>query len=67
MRREQKNRRCKIIDAEKEAHLITLACSETPMGKAKWTLQMLADKMVELKYVEQVSKETIRQTLKKMN
>ena len=66
-RREQKNRRRKIIDGEKEAHLIALACSETPMGKAKWTMQMLADKMVELKYVQQVSKETIRQTLKKMN
>jgi transposase len=66
-RREPKNRRHKIIDGEKEAHLIALACSETPMGKAKWTLQMLAEQMVELKYVEQVSKETIRQTLKKTN
>ena len=66
-RREQKNRRSKVIDGEKEAHLIALACSQTPMGKSQWTLQMLADKMVELKYVETVSKETIRQTLKKMN
>ncbi len=66
-RREQKNRRAKIIDGEKEAYLIALACSETPMGQAKWTLQMLAAQMVELKYVEKVSKETIRQTLKKTN
>ena len=66
-RKEQKNRRPKIIDGEKEAYLIAIACSETPMGQAKWTLQMLADKMVELKYVEKVSRETIRKTLKKMN
>ena len=66
-RKKQKNRRPKIIDGEKEAYLIAIACSETPTGEAKWTLQMLADKMVELKYVEKVSRETIRQTLKKMN
>ena len=66
-RREQKKRRSKIIDGEKEAYLIALACSQTPAGKSNWTLQMLADKMVELNYVEQVSTETIRQTLKKTN
>ncbi len=57
----------KIIDGEKEAYLIAIACSETPTGRAKWTLQMLADKMVELEYVEKISRETIRKTLKKMN
>ena len=61
-RREQKNRRSKIIDGEKEAYLIAIACSETPTGQAKWTLQMLSDKMVELQYVEKVSRETIRKT-----
>lgn len=66
-RREQKNRRSPIIDGEKEAYLISLACSKTAVGKSRWTLQMLADKMVELKVVEQVSIETIRQTLKKTN
>jgi transposase len=66
-RQEQKNRRPKIIDGEKEAYLIALACGETPTGKGNWTLRMLADKMVELEYVEQVSTETIRQTLKKTN
>lgn len=66
-RREQKKRRPKIIDGEKEAYLIAIACSKTPTGKGNWTLQMLADKMVELKYVEQVSTETIRQSLKKTN
>ena len=66
-RREQKNRRSRIIDGEKEAYLIAIACSQTPAGKSHWTLQMLADKMVELKVVEKVSTETIRQTLKKTN
>jgi hypothetical protein len=66
-RREQKKRRQRIIDGEKEAYLIAIACSETPVGKSNWTLQMLADKMVELKVVEQVSTETVRQTLKKTN
>ena len=66
-RREQKKRRSRIIDGEKEAYLIAIACSETPVGKSHWTLQMLADKMVELKVVEKVSTETIRQTLKKTN
>ena len=66
-RREQKKRRQKIIDGEKEAYLIAIACSETPAGKSNWTLQMLSEKMVELNYVEQVSTETIRKTLKKTN
>ncbi len=66
-RRKQQKRRSKIIDGEKEAYQIAIACSKTPTGKSHWTLKMLADKMVELNYVEQVSTETIRQTLKKMN
>ncbi|BAG01203.1 transposase [Microcystis aeruginosa NIES-843] len=66
-RKKQEHRRAKIIDGEKEADLIAIACSETPTGRAKWTLQMLADKMVELEYVEKISRETIRKTLKKMN
>jgi transposase len=66
-RKKQPNRRVKILDGEKEAYLISIACSETPMGKAKWTLQMLADKMIELQYVENISRETIRKTLKKTN
>ena len=66
-RKKQQNRRAKIIDGEKEAYLIAIACSETPKGQAKWTLQMLADKMIELEYVEKVSPETIRKTLKKTN
>ncbi|NDV97518.1 IS630 family transposase, partial [Dysgonomonas sp. 521] len=52
-------------DGDFEAHLIALSCSEAPEGYARWSLRLLADKMVELKYVENVSHETIRQTFKK--
>lgn len=56
-----------IIDGEIEAKLVTLCCSDPPDGYAKWSLRLLADKMVELKYVDSVSYETIRRTLKKTN
>ena len=52
-------------DGDFEAHLIALSCSEAPKGYARWSLRLLADKMVELKYVESVSHETVRQKLKK--
>ena len=52
-------------DGDFEAHLIALSCSDTPQGYARWTLRLLADKMVELKYVDSISHETVRQTLKK--
>ena len=55
------------ITGDEEAHLIALFCSQAPEGYARWTLRMLADKMVELDIVDAVSHETIRQTLKKMN
>lgn len=53
------------IDGDFEAHLIALSCSEAPKGYARWSLRLLADKMVELNYVDAVSHETVRQTLKK--
>jgi transposase len=53
------------LDGEQEAHLIALACSEPPEGRVRWTLQLLADKMVELEYVDSLSDETVRRTLKK--
>ena len=53
------------IDGETEAHLITIACSEPPKGFAKWSLRLLADKMVELNYVDSLSHETVRNVLKK--
>jgi transposase len=48
-----------------EAHLIALACSETPQGYTRWSLRLLADKMVELGYVESISHEAVRRVLKK--
>lgn len=53
------------VDGDFEAHLVALSCSEAPEGYARWTLRMLADKMVELEYVGEVSHETVRQVLKK--
>jgi transposase len=53
------------LDGEQEAHLIALACSQPPDGRARWTLRLLAERMVELKYIETLSYESVRQTLKK--
>jgi len=53
------------IDGDIEAHLIALSCSEPPEGQARWTLRLLADKIVELGYVDRISHETVRKTLKK--
>jgi transposase len=55
------------LDGRAEAHLIALACSEPPDGRACWTLQLLADKLVELEIVDAVSDETVRRVLKKTN
>jgi len=57
----------KKSDGDVEAKLITLCCSEPPKGFAKWSLRLLADKMVELKYVESISHVTVRSVLKKTN
>jgi transposase len=54
-------------DGEMEAKLVTLCCSEPPKGFSKWSLRLLADKMVELNYVESISHVTVRTVLKKMN
>ena len=53
------------LDGEQEARLIAIACSAPPDGRSRWTLSLLADRMVELKQVDSVSRETVRQTLKK--
>jgi len=55
------------LDGDGEAHLIALACGETPEGRARWTLRLLADRMVALEYVETVSKDTVHRVLKKTN
>lgn len=56
----------RMLDGEQEAYLVALTCSEPPKGEARWSLRVLADKMVELNYVDGISHETIRTTLKKM-
>ena len=53
------------VDGDLEAHLVALSCSEPPEGFARWSLRLLADKVVELGYVEDISHETVRCTLKK--
>jgi transposase len=63
--RHPKNHRPRRLDGDQEAHLIALACSEPPEGRDRWTLRLLAGRMVELEYTERVSYETVRVTLKK--
>ena len=55
------------LDGKQEARLIALACSEPPEGQARWSLRLLADKLVELEVVEEISYQTVRRTLKKTN
>ena len=56
----------KKADGDFEAHLIALSCSDPPEGFARWSLRLLADKVVELDYIDSISHETIRRVLKKM-
>lgn len=53
------------LDGKAEAHLVALACGAPPEGRSRWTLQLLADRLVVLGHVESVCRETVRQTLKK--
>ena len=55
------------LEGRGEAHLIALACSEPPRGRDRWSFRLLADKAVELGFVESISHETVRKTLKKTN
>ncbi len=54
-----------MLDGKQESLLIALACSDAPEGRAEWTMQVLADRLVELKVVDSISDETVRRTLKK--
>jgi transposase len=63
--RQSTRQREHILDGDAEAHLIALACGEAPEGRSRWTLRLLAGKMVELEYVDAVSHETVRRALKK--
>ena len=60
-RRQYKRR----LDGDAEAHLVALTCQKPPEGRSRWTLKLLADRMVQLEYVETVSDQTVRRTLKK--
>jgi hypothetical protein len=59
--------RCKVFDGEKEAKLVALCCGTAPSGHARWTLRLLAERVVELQIAESVSHETVRRCLKKTN
>jgi transposase len=64
-RRPPKREYHRKLDGEQEARLLALACSQPPEGHARWSLRMLADRLVELEIVEDVSYQTVRRTLKK--
>ena len=64
-RKPQRRWRLPKIDGEVEAHLVAEACGPPPEGRQRWTLQLLADRLVELELVESVSYETVRRALKK--
>ncbi len=55
------------ITGDVEAKLMMLACSTPPQGRGRWTLQLLADKMVELQYIDTISDQAVHNTLKKKN
>lgn len=57
--------RRRVLDGRAEAHLIALSCCDPPEGRDRWSMRLLADRMVELGYVESVSYETVRRMLKK--
>ena len=63
--RPRSRERSRRLDGRQEAKLVTLACSQPPAGHEHWTLRLLADRMVELEYVDELSYETVRRTLKK--
>ena len=65
VRKPQQNRIARKINGVAEAHLIAAACGKPPEGRKGWTLQLLADRLVELELVDSVSYETVRRTLKK--
>ena len=66
-RRQQVNRRPRKLDGEGEAHLVALACSQPPEGRAGWTPQLLADRLAQREIVGAIRAETVRQALKKTN
>jgi len=66
-RKEHKNFKPRKLGGNEEAHLVALCCSKAPAGACRWTLRILAGKLIELEIVKKISHEAVRQTLKKMN
>ena len=64
-RRSPRRQYVRKLDGRQEAHLIAIACGSPPQGQARWSLRLLAQHMVELEYVDTLSYETVRRTLKK--
>jgi transposase len=64
-RRKPRRQYRRKLDGDGEAHLIALACQAPPEGRSRWTLRLLADRMVQLEYVDEISYQTVRRTLKK--
>jgi transposase len=67
LRRSSERPQARKLDGTQEAHLIALHCSPPPDGQARWTLRLLADRLVELEIVDAIAPETVRLTLKKTN
>ena len=66
-KKQEQPSRVRILDGKKEAQLISLACSQPPKGRACWTMQLLADRLVELEVVDTISAKTVERSLKKTN
>lgn len=66
-KKQERPSRARIFDGEKEARLIAVSCSEPPEGRAGWTMELLADEIVKLEIVDDVSPTTVWRTLKKTN
>ena len=66
-RRKPRRQYRRKLDGDGEAHLVALACQKPPEGHRRWTLKLLADRMVQLEYVDELSYQTVRRTLKKTN
>jgi transposase len=66
-RRKPRRQYPRKLDGDGEAHLIALACQKPPEGHRRWSLKLLADRLVQLEYVDEISYQTVRRTLKKTN
>ena len=64
-RQPRKRERSRVLDGDGEAQLVAMMCGEPPSGQSRWTLQMTADRLVELGVVDSISHEAVRQVLKK--